>query len=64
MVLEEEVQMTKKKLKLNNMELHHLYFVFLCCEDLAVPNGGCEKCILKEDCFQLQVKMFGKVVTA
>uniref|UniRef100_A0A6H1ZST1 Uncharacterized protein n=1 Tax=viral metagenome TaxID=1070528 RepID=A0A6H1ZST1_9ZZZZ len=56
--------MTKKKLKLNNMELHHLYFVFLCCEDLAVPNGGCEKCILKEDCFQLQVKMFGKVVTA
>lgn len=50
-------------MELDQYEMELLGLVFLSCEDLVVPQGGCPKCEHKKECWKLQYKLLGRVVT-
>ena len=45
--------------KLNKTDKKIAELWFLCCEDMAIPEGGCEKCEFLDDCEEARIKIFG-----
>lgn len=50
------IEIDKMKLNKNNKKILELWF--LNCEDMALPEGGCEKCEFKYECELTRIKIF------
>lgn len=48
------------RVDLNRRELHLLKLWWLSCEDMMIPEGTCQVCEFKDECFVIRTKLYGK----
>jgi len=48
------------KVDLNRRELHLMKLWWLSCEDMMIPEGSCQLCEFKDECFVIRAKLYGK----
>jgi len=48
------------KVDFNRRELHLIKLWWLSCEDMMIPEGTCEQCEFKGECWIIRRKLYGK----